>query len=261
MRADAMSLEETRLKDVKVLDDYGMVHERHRIFPAIFGHHHPRRVIDISAGVGVVGTRIKEQYPCDLICNEMSPACLRLLHDNGLETSSFDLDTVEDRFPFPDGYFDAIVCLATIEHIIHLDHFVSELRRILAEDGRLYLSAPNYSGLLYLLPFLKTGRTFHDPLSPGDRYEFFAHVRYFTYRTLVEYVGSLGFTAEAAFVPLPAESTKFLRLKAHSPAKAWLFRTLMRLVYLVGSARWCSEPVVCFKKSAPCRAMPRKIVV
>jgi SAM-dependent methyltransferase len=261
MREDAITLEENRLESVTHLDDYALLHERHRVFPAVFSGHRHERVIDISAGVGVVAKRIREGYACDLTCNDVSPACLRLLRENGLETASFDIDTPDARFPFADGHFDAVVCLATIEHLIHLDHFVSEVRRILAEDGRLYLSAPNYSGLGYLVRFLITGRTFHDPLKAAERYEFFAHVRYFTYRTMVEYVGSFGFTAETAFVPLPAGSTRYLKLKARSATTAVLFRTFMRLVYLVGSPRWCSEPVVCFKKSGPSRSMPRKVVL
>jgi SAM-dependent methyltransferase len=226
-----------------------MLHERHRIFPAVFEQRRHRRVIDVSAGVGVVGKRISVGYPCDLICNDVSPACLRLLRNNNLQTSSFDLDTPDEAFPFPDGHFDAIICLATIEHIIHVEHFVAELRRILHEDGCLYLSAPNYSGVPYLIPFLLTGRTFHDPLNPSDRYEFFAHVRYFTYRTLVEYLGSVGFTAEAVYLPLPAGSTKYQRLKSRSPLKARMLRHLMRTLYRIGSPRWCAEPVVCFTKS------------
>jgi ubiquinone/menaquinone biosynthesis C-methylase UbiE len=262
MRADAICLEEARLEKIKTLEDYAMVHERHRVFPAVFGERQHRRVIDISAGVGVVGRRIKERYPCDLICNDMSPACLRLLQENGLKTTSFDLDAPDDRFPFPDDYFDAVVCLATIEHIIHLDHFLEELRRILRKGGSLYLSAPNYSGLPYLVPFLVTGRTFHNPLNSHERYEFFAHVRYFTYRTMLEYVGSKGFAPEAVYLPLPAESTKYQRLKSRSAAKAWLVRRGMQLIYRFGSPRWCSEPVLCLSKAdTHTDCIPRKVIL
>lgn len=261
MRADAIALEETRLDSIRHLDDYEMLHERHRAFPAVFEHRGHRRIIDVSAGVGVVGTRIKEQYPCELVCNDISPACLRLLHENGLETTTFDLDTEDGQFPFPAGSFDAIVCLATIEHIINVEHFLAELQRILAENGRLYLSAPNYSGLGYLLPFLFTGRTFHDPLNEADRYEFFAHVRYFTYRTLMEYVSSRGFACETVYVPLPAESTKYQSMKRRAPVRAWAVRLVLRLIYTAGSPRWCSEPILCFRKSSSPVSRPRIVIL
>jgi SAM-dependent methyltransferase len=172
------------------------------------------------------------------------------------------LDTPEAPFPFPGGHFDAIVCLATIEHVIHLDHFVEELRRILRLGGNLYLSAPNYAGLPYLIPFLLSGRAFHDPLNPRDRYEFFAHVRYFTYRTMLDYVESKGFAADTVYLPLPAESTRYQQLRSRSLVKARFARQMMHFLYRFGSPRWCSEPVVCFRKTDGDRTgVPRKVIL
>ena len=257
MRSDAIALEEHRLEKVQGIDDYPAVHERHRAFPAVFEGRGHRRVLDISAGIGVVGKRLRDLYTAEVVCNEVSPKCLSSLQAEGLPTLSFDLDDPGTAYPVPDQSFDAIVSLATIEHLIHTEHFVREIRRILKDDGRLYLSAPNYAGLTYLMPFLITGRAFHDPMNPQDRYEFFAHVRYFTYRTMVELMGSYGFTAEAAYLPLPKESTKFVALKERSPMRAALVGFTFRIVYTLGSPRWAAEPIVCFAKDL---GQPRQAV-
>ena len=249
MRKDAIELEEKRLEDIHNIEDYQSIHERHRIFPSVFGKRRHKRILDIAAGVGVVGKRIGDDYKAELVCNDICPRCSKIMQDLGLSTVSFDIDNNEQTFPFPDGHFDAIIALATIEHVIHIDHFLAEIYRMLSTNGCLYLSAPNYSGLPYLLPFLLSGKTFHDPMSKGSRYEFYAHVRYFTYRTLLELVSSFGFVPITVYLPIPQASSNYLALKDRSKLKALAFRTVMKSIYTLLSPRWASEPVICFKKN------------
>jgi len=267
MRTDAIALEEERLKDIETLDDYACLHERHRIFPAVFEDRDHRRILDVAAGVGVVGRRIRDHYrvdegDVDLICNDICPTCLKVLRENGLQTVSFSIDDPTQAFPFEDHRFDAVVALATIEHVIHIDHFVEEIRRILTDEGRFYVSAPNYSGLTYLLPFLWSGKTFHDPLREPDRYEFYAHVRYFTYKTLRSFIASFGFALEAVYIGLPHSSSRYRRMCSKSRLKALSFRAFMKLILKCGSPRWASEPVLCFRKTDAANGpKPRKIIL
>jgi ubiquinone/menaquinone biosynthesis C-methylase UbiE len=263
VREDSVRLEEDRLHGVAALEDYPSFHERHRLFPAIFEDRKHQRVLDVAAGVGCSASRIKNGYEAELVCNEVSPTALKVLEDQGLKTVSFNLDSAEEPFPLADGSFDAVVALATIEHLVHIDHFVREIHRILTGAGYLYVSAPNYSGLTYLLPFIVSGRTFHDPMSPSDRYEFYAHVRYFTYRTMLEYFGSFGFVPEAVYLGAPKESSRYLSLRDRSKLKAWMFRSLMIVLYSVASPRWGAEPVICFRKHSVSShgVRPRKVVL
>lgn len=248
MRNEAIELEELRLQDINDLSDYQAHHERHRIFPAVFENREQSRILDVAAGVGVVGKRIIDQYPAEMLCNDICPKCLQTLEKSGLKTVSFDIDDKEKAFPFADGHFDAVIALATIEHLINIDHFIEEISRILRDGGYLYISAPNYAGLTYLLPFLLSGKTFHDPLSDPSRYEFYAHVRYFTYRTLLEYIGSYDFTPDTVYLPLPESSSRYVSLRRKSLLKAILFRSAMKIIYRL-SPRWNAEPVICFQKS------------
>ena len=251
MIKDAVRLEETRLQGIHSIEDYPDFHERHRVIPAIFEDRQHKTILDTAAGVGCAAQRIHQNYPADLQCNEITPTCLSILSRMGIATVSFDLDNETQPFPFPDGHFDAIISMAVLEHLLHVDHFLKETHRILNNDGYFYLTTPNYAALSYLPRFLLTGRTFHDPLSESarTRYEFYAHVRYFTYRTLLEYVSSFGFVPDTVYLALPGGSTRYRKLYESSKAKALAFRYGMMLLYRLLSPRWASEPIICFRKS------------
>jgi ubiquinone/menaquinone biosynthesis C-methylase UbiE len=252
MREDAILIEEQRLDGISKIEEYPSFHERHRVFPAVFEDRNHNKIMDISAGVGVVAQGIRENYPTatTFICNDISPTALAILKSMGNTTSSFDLDDGDKDFPFPDKSFDAIIALATIEHIINIDHFVKEIYRMLDDQGCLYLSAPNYAALSYMSNFLLAGKSFHDPLGAGtNKYEFYAHVRYFTYRTLVEFVSSFGFVPDTVYLPIPSGSTHYKNMYSRSKLKALTFRYSMWAMYKFLSPRWASEPVICFQKN------------
>jgi len=251
VRKVAIELEETRLQGVRSIQNYPDVHERHRVFPAIFEDRQHKTILDVAAGVGCAAQRIQENYPADLLCNDITPTCLTILQQLGMQTVSFDLDDDERPYPFPDGHFDAIISLATIEHLLHVDHHLREIHRILNNGGCLYLTSPNYAGLQYIPRYLLSGRSFLDPLSKSSRmrYEFYAHVRCFTYRTLLEFVSSFGFIPDTVYLALPEGSTFYQQLYANSKIKALAFRYGMMLMYRLLSPRWASEPILCFRKS------------
>lgn len=252
MKKDAVQYEEVRLQGINRIEDYPDFHERHRIVPAIFENRQHKKILDIAAGVGCAAKRIQENYSTDILCNDITPTCLTILKQLGLPTVSFDLDNEEQPYPFPDKHFDAIISFANIEHLIHVDHNLKEIHRLLNDNGYLYLSAPNYAALAYMPRFVLTGRTFHDPLSISSRtrYEFYGHVRYFTYRTLLEYTQSFGFIPDTVYLALPEGSTRYRALYAASKGKALAFRYAMILIYRLLSPRWASEPVICFRKTS-----------
>lgn len=259
----AIGLEEERLKHISGVEDFDMFHERHRIFPALFENRNHKKIIDISAGIGAAANRVNKFYKADLICNELSPKCLDSLKNLGLKTISFDLDDNSKPYPLKDGEFDAIISLATIEHLYNIDNFFHEAKRILKDNGYIYISVPNYNGLNYLLPLIFKGRTFHDPMNAKDRYEFYGHLRYFTHLSLINYVSSFGFTAEAVYLGKPEMGTRYLRFKSKNKIGAAIYKASILTLYNVFPPRWAPEPVICFKKSKSAQLVlkPRKKIL
>ena len=256
MRDDAIALEARRMENLTI-ENYPWLHERHRSFPEVFEERNHRKVIDLSAGIGVVAKRITENYDCEMWVNEIDRSCLAQLKRLDATVKSFDLDTGK-RLPLDDGAFDAVLSLVTLEHIMNTENLIEEMRRIMTDDGRLYLSVPNYASILHMIP-LVTGRSFHDPLDPVDRYEFYAHVRYFTYRTLIDLFRSFDLFVDTVYIMLPKGASRYLRLKERSPLKAFLYRQAARCAYTL-SPRFHPGPIVCFMKTDPGRKI-RKVMI
>ncbi|MBI2817104.1 MAG: glycosyltransferase [Acidobacteria bacterium] len=57
-------------------------------------------------------------------------------------------DAEKDTFPYPDGYFQAVLCCELIEHLAADPmHMLAEINRVLSPGGTLILSTPNISSL------------------------------------------------------------------------------------------------------------------
>jgi len=262
MRKDAIKLEEGRVSDEELSDNFPPFKERHRVFPAVFEDRNHRRILDLAAGIGYVTQRLMDQYPATVISHDISPSCLKYLHKRGAVTLGFDLDNAEAGFPFASDSFDAVISLVTIEHLLFVDEFLSEINRILSDGGYLYISTPNYAAPEYLVEPVLHGRAYHHPFSPESRYEFLAHVRYFTFKTLGMMVDSHGFALDSVYLPIPDGSERYQQLTAQSKLKASAFRNLMWLKARIMPLDRASEPILCFQKtSTPRSPRFRKVIL
>lgn len=52
------------------------------------------------------------------------------------------LDASNEPLPYPDGYFDAVVTLETIEHVENPHRMIWEIKRVLKDGGELLISIP-----------------------------------------------------------------------------------------------------------------------
>ena len=73
-------------------------------------------------------------------------------------TSEIDLDF--EKYDFEDGKFKTITSFEVLEHLFNpLNHLI-ELKRVLADDGNLFLTTPNDYSLIYKVEHL-TNRKYH----------------------------------------------------------------------------------------------------
>ncbi len=67
----------------------------------------------------------------------------RLAHREGADNADFCLSSAEQPFPFRAASFDKVLLLDVLEHLDHRDEALTEIGRVLKDDGQLILSVPN----------------------------------------------------------------------------------------------------------------------
>jgi SAM-dependent methyltransferase len=122
----------------------------------------PARVLDLGCGGGYNSTVLIEHHPdleihgIDLIDESAVPSFITY--------KKIDLNRAE--MPYPDGYFDAIVCTHVIEHLIAPMNLGPEINRVLKPSGSIYVEAPNWTSML--VPSFGFKREQHDPFNFFD---------------------------------------------------------------------------------------------
>ncbi|RMH29496.1 MAG: class I SAM-dependent methyltransferase [Planctomycetota bacterium] len=129
------------------------------------------------------------------------------LRAEGFEVTPADINEGRDDYvyadmnrplPFPDGAFDAALCLEGIEHLVNPVTLVSELIRVVRPGGTVVLSTPNILNFYSRLRFLLTG-TFYQfnpatlrDLPPDAREDRFhiAPLSYHRLRYLADHFGA-----------------------------------------------------------------------
>lgn len=108
-----------------------------------FGDVDGKRVLDAGAGKGRYSALIKRRHPtADVTALDVSAEMLRHV-PAGIRTVQHSLLDL----PFPDGAFDAILCVEALEHAVRIPEAVRELARVLAPGGTLVVIDKNKAKL------------------------------------------------------------------------------------------------------------------
>lgn len=165
------------------------------------------RVLDVGAGSGALAVRLQQAgfqvSACDLFPDQFRAPGI-----------PFSVANVSESLPFPDGSFDAITCLETIEHLEDQFRFVREAARVLAPGGRILITTPNILSLASRWQYFWTG---FFPLAPRpmkehSRAPVHDHIHLLTYYELRYALRAAGFVIETAATD---------RLRRHALVHLW----------------------------------------
>jgi malonyl-CoA O-methyltransferase len=98
-----------------------------------------KRVLDAGAGKGRYAALLKHHHPAaDVTALDVSAEMLRHVPP-GITTVQHSLLDL----PFPDGHFDAVLCVEALEHAVRIPEAVRELVRVLTPGGTLVIIDKN----------------------------------------------------------------------------------------------------------------------
>jgi len=136
-----------------------------------------RSVLEIACGRGSFARWLagERQRPGHFVAADFSETAVRkgqaAARDARLASIDWMVADIQS-LPFPDETFDTVISCETIEHVRHPARAIAELARVLRRDGRLFLTTPNYLGLmgLYRAYLRLTGRRYTETGQPLNRF-------------------------------------------------------------------------------------------
>ena len=99
-------------------------------------------ILDVGCGRGFYAKAVNALYPGAAVVGvDYSAAHLAVARE---QTPAAGFARADARaLPFPNGAFDAVVCSEVLEHIVEDDLALSEIGRVLSDDGLLLISVPH----------------------------------------------------------------------------------------------------------------------
>lgn len=185
----------------KEADEY---HEAHlpKVKKAVklFDVHENGKILDIGCCDGFFAKLIEEKTKAKMFGLDISKASVEKAVKRGVEAKTMDIDGA--RLPFENGFFDAVFCGDTIEHIFDTENLVEEVFRILKPNGYFMLTIPNvnawYNRFLTFFGYLPAwieptaGKYKGTPFFKNG----FGHVRAFNKRVIKHFLKEKGFEIE-----------------------------------------------------------------
>lgn len=114
-----------------------------------------QRVLDLACGAGF-GLEMLRQAGARVVGGDLDWTALRECGRTGHRPRLVRADGT--RLPFPEGCFDTIVSMETLEHVPDAAALLRELARVVASGGELVLSTPNRA---FGPAWLHEGNPFH----------------------------------------------------------------------------------------------------
>lgn len=117
-----------------------------------------RRILDIGCASGWLTARVTELLPRASVTGlDVSPKMISYAQNRHSQVSFVCADG--HRLPFPDKYFDLIICTETLEHVVDPLGVLLEMRRSLSPKGKIIISMDTGSRLFNLVWFFWTKTT------------------------------------------------------------------------------------------------------
>lgn len=146
-----------------------------------------RRILEVGCGRGVTGERLKADLGATVVGVELNPVVAREAATRLDRVITGDVETLDLETDF-DEPFDLVLALELFEHLATPERFLETARRLLRPGGTILLSTPNVGHYSVVLDLLE-GRWDYLPVGLLC----YTHLRFFTARTLDDWLRRLGF--------------------------------------------------------------------
>ena len=102
------------------------------------------RVLDVGCAYGFMLQKFPdtfEKFGLDISDHAINQA------KNRLPQATLKVGGAEDKLPFPENFFDVVICNDVIEHLENPRIALENINKVLKKEGILYLNTPNFNWL------------------------------------------------------------------------------------------------------------------
>lgn len=182
---------------------YGRFNQKYfnKIFKSILPYldtNQEQKILDVGCAYGFMLEKFPEnfeKYGVDVSAHAIEKA------KNRLPQASFTVCEAEKELPFPDTFFDIVICNDVIEHLRHPEKALKNINGKLKKDGLLYLTTPNLN-LTRKKIFFKLDEKEH-------------HVSLFSKKELIELLQKNGFEVLDSWTYINGTSSVSIKFKSN----------------------------------------------
>lgn len=102
---------------------------------------HGSKVLEIGCGSGRLSNLLSIWKQCKVYCVDKDPVISSLAKGKCIEILNINIENSE--LPYEDGFFDHIILLNVLEHMVEPAQVLLNLKRYISENGSLIYSVPN----------------------------------------------------------------------------------------------------------------------
>jgi SAM-dependent methyltransferase len=105
----------------------------HDVLRRLITDREPKRVLEVGGGPGELAQWMQQDCDASVSYLDISPRMVELARGRGLDAQQGDVE----ELPFGDATFDTVVAAWMLYHVPDLDRGLSEIARVLADEGAL----------------------------------------------------------------------------------------------------------------------------
>lgn len=139
------------------------------------------KVLDVGSGDAYLAKLLSERKKCDVTCMDISEVAVRRAQEAGMKAF---VGSAEEKLPFEDDSFDAVVATEVIEHVAFSEEAIMEMARV--SRKYILLSIPNVAYIRYRLNLLTGKFPRQWAISPVE------HLRYWSVTDFKHTISGLG---------------------------------------------------------------------
>ena len=171
-------------------------------------HGEPKgKILDAAAGKGYFSKKLKESG-FEVHAIDLHPEYCKF---KDLNCKEVDLN---NDLPYPEDFFDFIMCMECIEHIESSYHLLREFSRVIKKGGKLIITTPNILSIFSRFRYLLLGYYDHFGGYYANEAQFYTlHINPVSFPQLLRIFGKVGFELENVTTNRSVVSTRALPLR------------------------------------------------